>query len=124
MICPHNALKLLPRFQTFQISPSHRGGGGGGGVCPTSHYFFYFVKHNYVIISVFPLFKYREGVKYKVSDRSVNGEGDNPQSATKIYFFYKREKDAECSETEKYTKIFCDICARVSVTNLNIFHKI
>ena len=60
----------------------------------------------------------REGIK-KVTDRSVYDRG-NPQSATKIVFYFKREKDAECSEMEKYAKIFCDIFASVS----RYFHKI
>ena len=60
----------------------------------------------------------REGVikSYPlVADISVNGRGGggglgNPLSATFekkncFYFFLKREKDAECSETEKY--VFC-----------------
>ena len=42
----------------------------------------------------------------------------NSQSETKIGFFVQqREKDAECSETEKYAKIGCDIFEKVSVKN-------
>ena len=54
-------------------------------------------------------------------DRSVNGgEGVNQNS-----FSLKKRKDAECSEMEKYAKMFCDIFARVSVKNIfpDIFIK-
>ena len=30
------------------------------------------------------------------------GAGVNPQSETKLFFFHKKGKDAECSETENY----------------------
>ena len=33
------------------------------------------------------------------------------------------EKSLECSETKEYAKIFCDIFARVSVTNLKLILK-
>ena len=42
-------------------------------------------------------------------DQSVNGGGGAiPWAVTKtgVFFVWKREKDAECSETEKYAKIF------------------
>ena len=54
-------------------------------------------------------------------DHSVNGGGANPLDVTKIgVYFWKREKDTECPEMEKYAKIFCDIFSRVSVKNLDI----
>ena len=52
---------------------------------------------------------------------SVNGGlggGFNPLAATKYIFFLKREKYAECSETENYATIVCDIFARL-VKNLD-----
>ena len=59
----------------------------------------------------------------KVTDQSITGgRGQTPLAVTKIVFF--SEKDAECSEMEKYAKIFCDILARVSVKNLDIFPNI
>ena len=45
------------------------------------------------------------------------GGGVNPLASTKI-FVKKKEKNAECSETEKYSKIFLDMFARVSVKNI------
>ena len=36
----------------------------------------------------------------------------------------KKLKVAECSEADKYAKIFCDIFARVSVKNFDIFPDI
>ena len=44
--------------------------------------------------------KVREGKKLLVADISVYRGGVNPLSVTKIgFYFLKREKDAECSET-------------------------
>ena len=64
----------------------------------------------------------REGVKKPIScGHAVGGDGMNPQSATfdnKYFFsFLKREKDAECSETE-----YCVFCKKNLVIK-NILSK-
>ena len=56
--------------------------------------------------------------------RKRGGGGSQPKQV----IFQKKAKEAECSETEKYAKVICDIFARVSVQNLEMFphhfHKI
>jgi len=63
----------------------------------------------------------REGVKKLFVMDQDGGGGINPLAWTKIFFL---EKDVECSETEKYAKIFCGIFARVSIKSLDIFPDI
>ena len=65
----------------------------------------------------------REGVKKNFKLRtSPRGGGGKPPAVTKIVFL--REKEAECSEMEKYAKIFLCHFARVSVKNFSdIFIK-
>ena len=65
----------------------------------------------------------REGViKKTISYGPVRkrGGGKPPGRNQNRCFFLKREKDAECSETEIYAKIFCDIFAGVFVKKLDI----
>ena len=62
-----------------------------------------YVKYTNIITDSFHVTFLREGVKKEiiVADMSVKGGGVNPLSAT-IFFFLKREKNAECSETLTY----------------------
>ena len=54
----------------------------------------------------------RKGVKkLLVADCSVHGEGGHSTPCPQKKYFFKRGKDVECSETEKYAKIFCDVFA-------------
>ena len=59
-----------------------------------------------------------------VVDWSVKRGGGQPPFRNQNMFFFSNKKGAECSDTEKYAKIFCEIFAGDSVKTLEIFNDI